>query len=240
MSQNEKESFKMDIMFCRNNICYLENCENEFQSIFDNVNLIKQFDSPDLYLEIKDEIIGIENFKFSAYKTSKKGDSSKKEQENFFLINESRFVKFEKSCLYEERKLESEKSVNNYEKNFIDVFNKHYQKVKKYKENLKKFSKKIKIFFYIEDITIEKNEIKYNNKNILYNFTMNKTILDFLKDKKEIDGIIFRCNDIEKSKIYCLKLNNEDIKILIEKNKQYFNLEFEKRDVKLINFFGRF
>lgn len=241
MSQNEKEPFKMNIMFCRDNICYLENCENTFQSIFDNINLIKQFDSPDLYLKIKDEVIGIENFKFSAYKTiRKKGDYSKKEQEEFFLTNENEFEKCEKGLLYKEKYLKSEKSVNDYEKNFIAVFNNHYQKVKKYKENLKKFSKKIKIFFYIEDITTENNEIKYNNRNILYNFTMNKNILDFLKDKKEIDGIIFRCNDIEKSRIYCLKLNGEDIEILMEKNKQYFNLEFEKREVKLINCFWRF
>ena len=135
MSHNEKESFINDIILFRDNISYLENCKNTFKIIFDNINLIKQFDSPDLYLKTNNEIIGIETFKFSAYKTSrKKGDCSKKEQEENFLKNESKFDKCEKNYLYDEKFLEAEKSLYNYEKNFIDTFNVHYQKVKKYKK----------------------------------------------------------------------------------------------------------
>lgn len=239
MKDNEKQNFRNIIMLNKENFVILENSSKMYKIIMDNIRKVEQFEAPDLYIKNDDRVIGIECFKFSAYKTTKaKGDCSKKLQEEIFNKNQETFENSSDHNLYIEEDFKEKKSRQDYEDNFINIFNKHYQKINNYIKNLEQISKNVEIIFYIEDETLEKNEINYNGKNILYNFTMNKNILNFLVNKTKITGIIFKCNMIEKDKIYFFEITPNNIKELQEKNKKYFNSNIEEREIKIVNFFS--
>lgn len=201
-----------------------------------NISKLRGFERPDMYIELKDEIIGIEQFEFSSYTITKKGNTTKRklgmiEQENLKNRN------FSKNNDYFITYVETDMSKENYEKNFIKVFESHYKNIKEYKENLRnKFSnnneKNIKIYFLICDETIDGTRV-VNKRGEYESYipVMSKKILEFLAKHNEVDGIIFQCNCVYNKKLfYYLKNNKENIEILLQKYKDYFDLEIVKEN----------
>ncbi len=209
-----------------------------------DVSKLRGFERPDMYIELEDEIIGIEQFEFSSYSNTKKGNTIKRklniiEQEN--LKNRD----FSKNNDYFATYVETDISRENYENNFIKVFESHYENIKEYKENLKNefkdSKKKIKIYFLICDETIDGTGVI--NKKGNYEFyvpTMNKTILEFLLKHSEVDGIIFQCSCVFNKKLfYYLKNNEDNIKYLLQEYKDYFELELVKENFTNIESYWR-
>lgn len=210
-----------------------------------NVSKLRGFERPDMYIELEDEIIGIEQFEFSSYTINKKGNTIKRklnliEQEN--LKNRD----FSKDNDYFLTYVETDISKENYEKNFIKVFESHYKNIKEYKKNLRnKFcsnkEKNIKIYFLICDETVDGTGVI--NKNGEYEFyipAMNKKILEFLAEHSEVYGIIFQCSCVYNKKLfYYLKNNKENIEFLLQEYKDYFDLELVKENFTNVESYWR-
>lgn len=218
------------------------------ESIFDSIevynnvhnlqNLIA-FECPDMYIEFKDKVIGIEQFEFSAYSSNKKGNKIKRklfevEQENLKNIDNKNVNN------YFENYVETDIYKLNYEKNFINVFDKHYGRLEEYKNNLSKINSNVIMYFLICDETVDGTGIVVDGKYEFYVPIMNKNILEYLQTHKEVDGIIFQCSCIYNKKLfYYLENTEENINKLLQKNVKYFDVELEKENFTNINSYWR-
>ena len=220
---------------------YEKNVEDSIE-VYRNVHKIqnlKSFECPDMYIELEDKAIGIEQFEFSAYRSTSKGDSIKRkvfeiEQENIKKIADN------KANNYFENYIETDISRPNYEKNFIKNFDKHYCRIQEYKSNLSKINKNIEIYFLICDKTVDGTGIYVNNNYEFYVPTMNKNILEHLLQHQEVGGLIFQCSCVyDKKLFYYLKNTKQDIDKLLKENIKYFDIELEKENFTNINSYWR-
>jgi hypothetical protein len=211
--------------------------------VYRNVHKIqnlKSFECPDMYIELEDKVIGIEQFEFSAYSSNKKGDSIKRkvfeiEQENIKKIDDN------KANNYFENYIETDISRSNYEKNFIKNFDKHYCRIQEYKSNLSRINNNVEIYFLICDETVDGTGIYVDNNYEFYVPIMNKNILEYLLQHQEVNGIIFQCSCVYNKKLfYYLKNTKQNIDKLLKENTKYFNLELEKENFTNINSYWRF
>ena len=211
--------------------------------VYRNVHKIqnlKSFESPDMYIDLEDKVIGIEQFEFSAYSSNKKGDSIKRkvfeiEQENIKKIDDN------KANNYFENYIETDISRSNYEKNFIKNFDKHYCRIQEYKSNLSRINNNVEIYFLICDETVDGTGIYVDNNYEFYVPIMNKNILEYLLQHQEVNGIIFQCSCVYNKKLfYYLKNTKQNIDKLLKENTKYFNLELEKENFTNINSYWRF
>ena len=199
----------------------------DVRKIFENIDLIKPFEKPDMYFELEDVIIGIEQFSFSSSPKNKEGDwltyNSKIVDENI----QQEHIKTGKNKFCEH--IEVKSSLNDYNNSFCETFEDHSKKISTYKTHLKDIcSKKTEIYFLISDMTIDGNIIMYNGNPIFFNPTMSKKILDSIKKHHEIDGFIFECSAVFNQYIYFYLKNTEDnLNKLYEENKKYFGIELE-------------
>ncbi len=211
--------------------------------VYRNVHKIqnlKSFESPDMYIDLEDKVIGIEQFEFSAYSSNKKGDSIKRkvfeiEQENIKKIDDN------KANNYFENYIETDISRSNYEKNFIKNFDKHYCRIQEYKSNLSRINNNVEIYFLICDETVDGTGIYVDNNYEFYVPIMNKNILEYLLQHQEVNGLIFQCSCVYNKKLfYYLKNIKQNIDKLLKENTKYFNLELEKENFTNINSYWRF
>lgn len=230
---NEKQKFITDFKHFNLYTTILEDSKDIYYNISD-LSKITSFEAPDMYILEQKFVIGIEHFTFTSYKSSKKGDSIKhKVTENDKNILEQH--KKNSMTTFSEY-IETNISVENYISNFKKSFIHHYDRINKYKENLKEKNENIMIYFLIQDNTVGGNGIMYNNNYIPYNPTMNKEILEFLMQYPEIDGFIFQCSLVFSNAFYFLKNNIDN---LIEKNNIYFDLElFKDNFTREISFYN--
>lgn len=241
MGKNECNDFKLNYTYNLKNIIIAEDSEELYNNL-KNINKLKKFERPDMFLIKNDIIMGIEAFEFTAYNTNRKGNTVKRKIEENYKRNEDIFLNNKPNYIYDEKIIYDKKSIKIYVKNFKKVFDEHYRNVDEYLKNLSQFLpnlQNIKIYFLIIDTTVEVNEINYENKNIVYNPTMNKEILTFLKDKEKINGIIFQCNNLEKINYYLLELKKNNLDELLKKSEKYVGCELEQREVKMLNYFGK-
>lgn len=236
MINNELNQLKFDYKALKEN-AFIVGESNRVFEILKNIDDLKSGESPDIYLQRENETIGIEVFEFSAYKTTKKtGNLMKLKEEEISKENLEMHIKNKKNYFCTE--IKTVMGLQEYEKNFIDVFEKHYNKIDKYKENLFKYSENVKIYFFIKDTTVFGNTIKYNNVPRYYYPLMNENILNFLRNKKDVEGIIFQCEAIYNKKIYfCFENTEKNINEIYEENKCFFNIELDKGNFTKIESF---
>lgn len=241
MGKNECNDFRLNYRHNFKNVIIAEDSEELYNNL-KNINKLKKFERPDMFLINNDIIMGIEEFEFTAYNTNRKGNAVKRKIEENYKRNEDIFLNNKSNYIYDEQIIDDKKSIEIYVKNFKKVFDEHYKNVDKYLKNLSQSSPKLqntKIYFLIIDTTVEVNEINYENKNIVYNPIMNKEILTFLKDKEKINGIIFQCNNLEKINYYLLEFKKNNLDELLKKSEKYVGCELEQREVKMLNYFGK-
>ena len=143
LKNKESRSFAYNLRYYNG---YEKNVEDSIE-VYRNVHKIqnlKSFECPDMYIELEDKVIGIEQFEFSAYSSNKKGDSIKRkifdiEQDNIKKIDNN------KANNHFENYIETDISRSNYEKNFIKNFDKHYCRIHEYKSNLSRINKNVEI-----------------------------------------------------------------------------------------------
>lgn len=167
------------------------------------------------------------------------GDSIKRKLNEIDENNHNDFI--EKNDGYFITEVITNISRDNYENNFIKVFDKHYKNIGRYIENLKFFNKKTEIYFLIADETVEGTGININGEYEFYAPIMNEKILLYLKEHLDVKGIIFQCSCIYNKKLfYYFKNTTDNIDKLLKENKKYFNKELVQENFKRINSFWRF
>lgn len=196
----------------------------DFYNLVNDYSKLNYSERPDMYVQHDNFIIGIEDFRFSAYPEGKKGnvmnktiaENDKNTHDEYTSTGNNHYSNY----------INIEMNKNNYETNFIRNFDNHYNKIKEYKMNLNGLNTNNKIVFLIRDDTIDGAGIYNNNDYLFYNPTMNYRILNYLKDKSDVYGFIFKTNLINGVKQY-LYLENKPEKIanLLKKNNSFFNCE---------------
>ena len=63
-----------------------------YNNIKQNIQKLKSFEAPNLYIELDDKVIGIEYFEFCSYKTNRKGNSIKRKLEEIDKENHEDFI----------------------------------------------------------------------------------------------------------------------------------------------------
>ena len=118
-----------------------------------NNNMI-QFEKPDIYSHIDNELIMIEHFEFDSYKKNKDGSDYRQKEG---IINYKFKEKLEKGngkIIRYDDSITPTASVENYINNFMNSFDEHYKKIDEYKKS-KEFKdyNKIHTWFFIEDVS---------------------------------------------------------------------------------------
>ena len=214
----------------------LADSEEVFNDIENSKEIIPS-ERPDMIFVHDNLIIGVEVFEFSSYPSSKRKGNLIKRQESII----------EKNNLEERRKtgkgyfathIETNLSKDNYSKNFISAFNEHYAKINEYKSNLKKINNNNKLYFLIKDCTVDGNNIIYDNKPLFYFPLMNEEIFNFLKNKSNIDGIIFQSKAVFNQNVFFFFKNSKiGFQEAYKEYNKYFSIELFKSNYTKIESF---
>ncbi|HOI85720.1 MAG TPA: hypothetical protein PLP48_06530 [Acholeplasmataceae bacterium] len=162
---------------------------------------MKQYECPDIISHFLDTAVIMEHFEFDSYINRKnKGGSDYR----VLLHREStRIEELAKNTLKNKDhaiihgSIHSSASLQNYKKNFIRVFNKHYKNIDSYYENSTEHTnqfKNVEMWFFIEDVTPLGNfytaETKEKGLILLYPYHVQE-IVELLSKSQKIHGIIF-------------------------------------------------
>lgn len=224
-NNNEKEILYSYLRECNTVMVYSNgDISNKLNCIIDNVI---QYERPDMYSILNDEVIMIEHFEFDSYKSNKKGSDYKWKEGNiknkFNKLIENR----NKDEIIYNDTIKVTATKDNYINNFMIFFEDHYKKIDIYKKRISlKSNNKIKTYFFIEDISplgsyyfTSKREFK-NLK--IFQF---KEIIKFLLDHKEVSAILYGYFDGNKKKLLLLENNKYSIDGFIQEHELADELE---------------
>ncbi len=174
---------------------------------------------PDLYLELKDKIIIIEEFEFDSSIQFSNGGSFNKQAENF---KDKKFIDLIKNKNLDQvnvvmhSSISLESSYEYYIENLLLKFRSHYNSIDKYKEFIKektKSVKKIEIVFLITDNTPLGNYIDIEGIPIQINIFDNIEFIKELEQSTKLDYIIFSYGN-SNDPIIIIKNTSEQIGVL--------------------------
>lgn len=178
----------------RNPIVYHDGYSEFLKIKLENFLLnLEPFDAPDMYSIFNQELLIIEHFRFDATKSNSKKENgfeiesrAKRASEDFF----ARDIDENQICEHIED-VSKKETTSDYLKNFSQGFDKHYNKISKYKENV---LSKIKIQpthiymgFFIE------NEFPplYMSSDFELMLTTTKQFLDKFEQASQLDFVLF-------------------------------------------------
>ncbi|MDD3264132.1 MAG: hypothetical protein PHT94_04545 [Candidatus Nanoarchaeia archaeon] len=234
----ELKDFKREFELFNVKNIVLEESEEILNNIL-HIDKFNPFEKPDMYLLFDDCVIGIEQFEFSAYETTKNGNLIKIKENQIRKDNLELYRK--NNQYYFETHIETGVKIIQYENNFEKVLLKHYNNIKIYKENLEKINSNVKIYFLIKDVTVGGNDIIYNGNPLFYNPTMNKKNIELLKKCKNVDGYIFQCSAIYNQNVFFyLKNTEENLNKLYEESNKYIGLELNESNYSKIESYSNF
>lgn len=204
---NEKNTIRFH--GSKDNLCDFLMAEEEYT--------IKGFDAPDFYIkDDKNRIVYIiEHFEIDCYKKGRKGSG--------FRLDESRIDKrikeFQKEYAEGEYHdiISAETSYDFYIKNIIETFEKHYNHIQLYKDNLNTFLSlndnwHFKVMFFIEDVSPLGTQAydRSTSEMKLVNIAASKEFLTFYKEKEEVDYILSCSSCNNENDIWFIDRNNLD------------------------------
>jgi hypothetical protein len=169
---------------------------------------MKKYERPDILSIYDNKIIGIEHFEFDSYKNDRKGSDFQRKHsviDNKMKEAMKNDLKTKDTVILHD-KIECTSSLKNYYKNFIKVFNLHYEKIDEYNEHiLEDFdceNKIIYFWFFVEDVTPLGNYYFDDKRNIcLLNPLFSKEIRDLLLKSPKIKGIILGQQTMDGKKV---------------------------------------
>lgn len=226
----EKEILHSYLNEC--NIVQVYSNDNLSDKVDSIISGIVQYERPDMYSILEDEIYIIEHFEFDSYKSSKKKGSDYRQKEGKIKNEFDRLLiqGRDKEVSYNET-IRSTASVNNYINNFIDKFNHHYEKIGEYKKRIAKIHAGLpKICFFVEDVS-PLGSYYINNKRCpknLFIFQF-KRVIEFLLKHKAIYAIIYGFFDGiggDKRKIIIIENNKKAIDKFIDDHEYVEELEY--------------
>lgn len=175
-------------ILCQNGFCVLS--EPECNKM---LHALVPFEYPDMYAIVDDKAIIVEHFEFDASRCTRKGMKGKREEawleeriENTTIDGEIHFDK-----------ADYEITLKDWQKNFENCFYSHYNKIEKYKENLRiKTSvgdRKILVGFFVENQYPPLVRIDGRTAYLLYIQT--KQFAKVLRNSPNVDFVIYGCCD---------------------------------------------
>lgn len=235
MQKNEFKRIIDEIKLGDHEIKILYDTEEEFdllKKVFPKNTIC--FERPDMLSIIDKHIIPIEHFEFdSGDLLNNKGSKFKKSEKDFItaLYNESK----NKNSLQKTEEMQISISSKNYIDNLLRVFNKHYNKIDKYLENIKnKYNDYIieNVWFFIEESLPFVSQ--YNEEDIYLIFV--KQFIDKLEQSSKLGGILFKTTDHDGKKvIFVFRNTPTNIKYLRENE---FDMEDKNISLPQINIIG--
>ena len=123
------------------------------------IDRLEQYERPDIISEYNNIILGIEHFEFDSYYRSNKKGSDYKVKDNQIQKNFNNIIKNSKNNkeIIVGDQIKSTASLDNYYKNFENIFKNHYKKIPEYIKNIKENynceNKEIQMCFFAEDVT---------------------------------------------------------------------------------------
>jgi hypothetical protein len=168
-----------------------------------SISQIINFEEPDLLLISSNAIYAVEHFKIDASTFTKKGSTFKRKYNKKYSesINDKIKTKLEAdgfAMISEE--IETPLMYQNLYDNLVNIFNKHYLKITKYRENieskLKIKDRAIKFVFFVQyDCIFPSFIFKDNSNKMRFIFPDNDLrFIEFCKSKKNLNGIFFDYN----------------------------------------------
>ena len=154
---------------------------------------VKIVDNPDIVAVLGERLVIVEHFEFDSFKCARKGSKSRIELARIDRVTES-ITPTERGVIYHEQ-IRGISTLEDYEKNAIAGFNKHYVKINQYKRRVQDLglstkNQDIKTVFLIEDKT-PIGSIAYDGSNMnAITLAEDKEFLIFYKEKPEVDYVI--------------------------------------------------
>ena len=189
-------------------------------------------DSPDLYIKKGNTVYIIEHFEFDCYKGSKKGSKFRTEEARI----DRRFQQIVPTTegVTALDIIKGERSYSNYLNNVKSLFNRHYEHIPDYIQNLTKAGiiedgSEIKVVFFIEDVTPLGTRV-YPRKGEYVGYTVPITLaessefLEFFKSKKKVDYVL-SCSSVN-NKDYIWFIDNSEIDEYFKITEDYHDLIF--------------
>lgn len=182
-------------------MCY-GNQEKSLSELNPFLQELVEFERPDAFSKIGEDVLIVEHFEFDSTNTNKKGSLDRIEQariERDFEKDLNKLHLQSGETFHKHDTVNVTHSSENYIKNALNAFRNHYEKIESYKQNLSNEgiitnSTNIKTMFWIEDTTLLGNAFIPEPQN--YNSIVQPLILlhcdkflEALKDCKKLDYI---------------------------------------------------
>lgn len=151
-------------------------------------------DAPDMVLKKGNEVIIIEHFEFDSYHVSRKGSPGRREMARI-QRNEDLVEATEDGVLFSDA-IKGKASFQDLVSNLFCNFKAHYDRIPKYKENLRGYgliddATSIKVMFLIEDVSpLGSIVVNQNAKQKPIIVLLYKKFLDLFRDATDLDYIL--------------------------------------------------
>lgn len=204
--------------------------DDEIKYILILIQHIYPNERPDGYCLDVNNVLILEHFEFDASSSNRKGSIARKEISNTDKkcdeFHKSNLINFDSSIFRGE--IKSNRSIEYYIKNVCDNFDKHYEKINNYKNNLSEKNiitsdKDVKMAFVIENTTLL-HTITTEGKNIELCFI--SEFLDVFEKAGNVD-YVFSISSCGNNK-WCWFLSRDSLI-------KYREKQIKMRDIQLIN-----
>ncbi len=171
---------------------------------------------PDIIYDSEDYVVGIEHFEFDASGKSRKGSKMRLAELTTEKELKLKRQKATKYPIYTEASVNVDFTYEGYVQSLLSAFAMHYSKIENYKEKIKEYFPKKKIYFgfFIEDITAIGNYIITGNKTEPIYPLLAREFVTVLEKCSGIDFVISKIQDTYVPYIYIHQIDNETIKKL--------------------------
>ena len=200
------------------------------------VNRLGIYEKPDILSIYDNVILGIEHFEFDSYNRSNKKGSDYKVKD--YRV-EKRFDEEIKDKLQSNDsvivhdKITSTATINNYYKNFEDIFKEHYQKIQSYIDHIKQDfdckNKEIHICFFAEDVTPLGNYFldKSNDRKITPLLPIfSDKIRQLLEDSPLVEYLVIGSFCMTDNRLFIIENKNEAFKRFAKDYKEVIDDDF--------------
>lgn len=171
-----------------------------------------EYESPDAFIIKNNEVLIIEHFEFDCYTRNRKGSKSKKEQYRIEQIK-TNLPATGKGTVYDEI-IHGDITYQNFCKNAIAIFDNHYKKIEKYKNNviatgLTDNNCKLYTMFLIEDVS-PVGSIVSDDKGQFHHVTLahSREFINRLKKAPQVDFVLCASRAFNENQIWFIDTQN--------------------------------
>lgn len=194
-------------------------------------------DAPDMMLKKDNEIIIIEHFEFDSYHVGRKGSLGRQEMARI-QRNEESIEATEDGVLFSDE-IKGKSSFRDLISNLCYNFKAHYERIPKYKENLRGYgfiddSTRVKVMFLVEDVSPLGSMVLDDDKQRPIIVLLYREFLDLFRDATDVDYVLACSAAADKKFVWFADRTEieEYYKYVIDYDKMLF-LDF---DVQVVGF----